>query len=71
MYNVRTMLYCGAFAELLLQREGDNVFHFIVYGAAVNNIKAFSIAIKMQQWIPFSLLSSCKIFRNALNSISY
>jgi len=33
---------------------------FIVVYEAVNNIKVFSVTIKMQQWVTFALLSSYK-----------
>jgi hypothetical protein len=40
------------------------LFLFIVaVGVAVNNIKVFSGAMEMQQWVTFALLSSYKIFR--------
>jgi hypothetical protein len=54
IYNVRTMLDCGAFAELLCCHMKASVSsNFIVSGADVYSIRAFSIAMKMQQWIPF------------------
>jgi hypothetical protein len=30
-----------------------------------NNMKIVSVAMEMQQLVPFALLSSCKIFRTA------
>jgi hypothetical protein len=47
-------------------------FLFIVaVGVAVNNIKVFNVAMEMQQWVTFALLSSYKIFRVAVNSNKY
>jgi len=39
--------------------------HFIVVGVdvAVKNKKIFNVAMEMQQWVPFSLLSSYNVFR--------
>jgi hypothetical protein len=34
----------------------------------VNNIKLFSVAVGMQQWVPFALLSSYKIFHTVVNN---
>lgn len=43
------------------------LFLFIVaVGVAVNDIKVFSVAMEMQQWVTFALFSSYKIFRVAL-----
>ena len=46
---------------------------FIVVGVyvAVSNIKVFIIAMEMQQWLPFALLSKYKIFRAAVNNNKY
>jgi len=44
---------------------------FIVVYVAVNNIKVFSIAIKMQQWVPFALLSSYKSFHTVVGNKDY
>jgi hypothetical protein len=38
---------------------------------AVNNKKVFSVAMEIQQRVPFALLWSCKIFRTAVNNIRY
>jgi hypothetical protein len=40
-------------------------FCIVVYlHVAVSNIKLFSIAMEMQQWVPLALLSSYKHFNN-------
>lgn len=45
-------------------------FHCIVeLHVAVNNIKPLSYAMETQEWIPFALLPSYKIFRTAGNSL--
>jgi hypothetical protein len=45
---------------------------FIVAGVDVAaNIKLFSVAMEMQQWIPFALLSIYKIFYTADNNNKY
>jgi hypothetical protein len=46
---------------------------FIVVGVdvGVNSIKVFSGTTEMQQWVPFALLSSYKIFHIAVNSNKY
>jgi hypothetical protein len=43
----------------------------VALSVTVNNIKVFSVAIEMQQWVTFALLTSYKIFRVALNSNKY
>ena len=48
------------------------LFLFIVaVGVAVNNVKVFSFAMEMQQWVTFALLSNYKIFRVAVNNNRY
>jgi hypothetical protein len=37
---------------------------------AVNSMSVFSVATEMQQWVPFALLSSYKIFCTAVNNIN-
>ena len=37
---------------------------------SVTSMKPFSVAMEKQQWVPFALLSSYKIFRTALNIIN-
>ena len=37
--------------------------------ATVDNIKVFSFAIEMLEFVHFSSLSSCKIFRTTVNQI--
>ena len=46
---------------------------FIVFGidVAANNIKVFSVAMEMKQWVTVVLLSNCKIFRTAVHSKKY
>jgi hypothetical protein len=52
--------------------ENATFFLLIVaVGVAVNNIKVFSVAMAMQQWVNFALLSSYKIFRVAFNNNKY
>jgi len=42
-------------------------FFFIVgIAVVVNSIKVFSVAMQMQKWVPFALLSSYEIFRTAV-----
>ena len=36
----------------------------------VNNIKLLSFAMETQEWVPFTLLPSYKIFRTAINNIN-
>jgi hypothetical protein len=36
----------------------------------LNGTKSFSDAMKKQQWVPFALLSSCKIFRTVVKNIN-
>jgi hypothetical protein len=43
-------------------------FMLIQVYVALNNIKVFSIAMDMQQWIPFALLFSQTTFRHAVNN---
>jgi len=46
---------------------------FIVFGidVAVNNVKVFSVAMKMKHWVSFALLLSYQVFRTAVNSNKY
>ena len=39
---------------------------FVCVDVAVNNVKLFSVAMQMEKWIPFALLSSYEIFRTAV-----
>jgi hypothetical protein len=43
---------------------------FINLHAAVSNIKLFSIAMEIQQWVPFALLWSYELFHTAVNHIN-
>jgi len=36
---------------------------------AFNHIKSLSVATEMQQWLPFAVLESYKIFRTVVNNI--
>jgi len=52
--------------------NATSLFLFIVVvGVAVNNIKVFFVAMEMQQWVTFALLSSYKIFRVAVTNNKY
>jgi hypothetical protein len=46
---------------------------FIVAGVdvVVNNIKMFSVAMEMQQWVSFTLVSSYKTFPTAVHTNKY
>jgi hypothetical protein len=35
---------------------------------AFNHIKSLSVAMEMQQWLPFAVLESYKIFRTVMNN---
>jgi hypothetical protein len=52
--------------------EKATVCSLFIFGADVvtKNMKVFRIAMKMQQWNPFSILTSYKIFRTAVNKKS-
>jgi hypothetical protein len=43
-------------------------FFVVAVGVAVSNIKVFSVAMEMQQWVTSALFSSYKIFRVAVNN---
>lgn len=49
------------------------MFPFIVVGVGVaaSNIKLFNVAMEVQQWIPFALLLSYKIFLTAVYNNNY
>jgi len=65
------MLHCGAFAELLCCHVKATIpSNFTVYSAAVHKIRAFSIAMKMQQWIPCHFSPFTKYFVLLLTIIS-
>ena len=38
---------------------------------AVNNIEEFTVAMELQQWVPFAPLPSYKIFRTAVDNRKY
>jgi hypothetical protein len=38
---------------------------------AVNNIKVFIFSVVVQQWLPFALLASKKVFCTAVNNNKY
>jgi hypothetical protein len=46
-------------------------FFIVAVDVAVNNIKLFSAAMEMQQWVTFALLSNYKIFYIAANTNKY
>ena len=54
-------------------RYGNATMGYFCIGdlhVAVNSTKAFSDAMETQQWVPFALLSSYKIFRTAVKNIN-
>jgi hypothetical protein len=46
-------------------------FIVIVVDVAVKSTDVFSVATEMQQWVPFALLSTYRIFRAAVSSNKY
>jgi hypothetical protein len=48
-----------------------SVFVVPCVDAAVSNIKLFIVAIEMQQWVPFSLVSNYRIFLTAVDNNEY
>ena len=44
------------------------LFVIVDLHAAVNNIKVFSVATEVQQWVLYALFLSYKIFRTAVNN---
>jgi hypothetical protein len=53
-----------------MQTQQYVYFYVVGVNVAVNNVKVFSVAKEMQQWASFALLSSCKIFRTAVNNVT-
>jgi len=47
------------------------LFIFVSFDVAVNNIRVFDVAMEMQLWVSFPLLSSYKIFFTAVNNNKY
>jgi len=47
------------------------LFVFVGIDVAVNNIRVFGVAMEMQPWVSFPMLSSYKIFFIALNNNKY
>jgi hypothetical protein len=58
----RSRNHCGHENATVLSR-----FIVVAVDIDVNNTKA----MEMQQWVPFALLSSCKIFLAIVNSNKY
>jgi len=56
---------------IIVAMKTQNFLFIVAVGVAVNGIKVFNVAMEMQQWVTFALLSSYKIFRVAVNSNKY
>lgn len=73
--NETTYLECYIVARSPNQCCHENATFLLLFivavGVAVNNVKVFSAAMEMQQWVTFALLSSYKIFRVAVNNNEY
>jgi hypothetical protein len=69
---MRYVTVWGVHLRQLLPRPLYNSFsfNFVSINVAVNNMKLFSVAIHMQQWVHIALLSRYKIFRIAANNIN-
>jgi len=48
-----------------------SLFACVGVDVAADNVEVFNVATEVQQWVPFALLSCCKIFRTAMNSNKY
>ena len=46
-------------------------FIFVGIDVAVSNVRVFGVAMKMQLWVSFPVLSSYKIFFTAVNNNKY
>ena len=42
--------------------------HVAGIDVAVGNMEVFSVALKMQEWVPFALLSSHRMFPTVVNN---
>jgi hypothetical protein len=53
----------------IVAMETQQYITFIVAGVdvAINNINVISVAMEMEQWVPFALLVSYEIFRTIVN----
>jgi hypothetical protein len=47
------------------------LFIFVGIDVAVNNIRVIGVAMEMQPWVSFPMLSSYKIFFTAVNNNKY
>ena len=56
---------------IIVAMKTQNFLFIVAVGVAVNGIKVLNVAMEMQQWVTFALLSSYKIFRVAVNSNKY
>jgi len=48
-----------------------SLFIFVGFDVAVNSIRVFGVAMEMQLWVSFPMLSSYKIFFTAVNNNEY
>jgi hypothetical protein len=57
----------------IVAMERATIITLFVAGIVVAAIrmKVCSVAVQMQEWIPFPMLSNCKIFRTAVNSYNF
>jgi hypothetical protein len=57
----------------MLAWKCNNILSFFVVhiNAAVKNVKVFSTATEMQQWVPFALLSIYKMLHTAIADVIY
>jgi hypothetical protein len=69
--------YC--FSTTVVARKRLNVSLYVYIAClvaagidvAVGNMEVCSVALKMQQWVPFALLSTYRIFRTVVNNNEY
>jgi hypothetical protein len=68
-YSVR--LLCVRVIVVAMETQQYVPFCLFILDVAVNRIKVFIVAMEMQQWVPFAPLSSCEIFRTAVDRTKY
>jgi hypothetical protein len=68
MYNLKFWCLCVRFFCHGNAKIPTFFLNVVGVDVAVNNIKVFSVAMEIQQWVPFALLSSYKIFRPVVNN---
>ena len=70
MCGYSVILWLVRVATVAMEKQ-EYAYFYVGVNVDFNNIKVFSADNEMQQWVSFAMLSSCKIFRTAVNTVAY